>query len=549
MNLGSSTDLARVRDGQTCRLWLDKMAGGPFERLERMLALFTYLSRQPLPAEPTYEVLEEARVTLLKEVDEAVKPLQQMSLPFQPSQLAALEQIRKCMDMLHQLYRRSYTRMIEAEAIDTRSIIPGAANAMRVVMPLARALDTQARVIALLLKLKVEVDPIHWDSLCLLGRYMRQSTFLDEVLIDPVGLLKPCTSRATFVYPILLHLANLPERSTNQVLLIDKLTMRWAARVGIRIDTPPNLEQQGHGPSVELSPDYSVRLDTTRLLKSLFERKHEWLADTTGKRTAPFTRDELATLMNDLERQWSVEFKNYQGEPAPQRQIRLRFGLPRIYGQETGTGDVTLTPAPAAAPGYTYGRLEQNTIMRMTFGATSKGRSSSELFMTESESARWLKVDGRRMVIERHVVTPSALQGSLVTMMAVPEAMRRKSDDSAAPVATAPTPLTLGLVVGVEQMTGQSKGLSMHRIMVDTFEAKTTPVGVREDGNILFYDAFLLDRVPLSEVSHSVVARRGLLRQGMHVTLRDQSSDRLAVLGDLMDDGRVFERFAVVIKR
>ena len=47
---------------------------------------------------------------------------------------------------------------------------------------------------------------------------MRQSTFLDEVLIDPVGLLKPCTSRATFVYPILLRLANLPERSTNQVL-------------------------------------------------------------------------------------------------------------------------------------------------------------------------------------------------------------------------------------------------------------------------------------------------------------------------------------------
>jgi hypothetical protein len=177
MNLGSSTDLARIRDAQSCRHWLDKMAGGPFERLERMLALFTHLSRHPLPAEPTYEILEQARLTLLKEVDEAIKPLQQMSLPLQPSQLAALEQIRKSMDMLHQLYRRSYTRMIEAEAIDTRSIIPGAANAMRVVMPLARALDTQARLIAILLKLKVEVEPIHWDSLCLLGRYMRQSTF------------------------------------------------------------------------------------------------------------------------------------------------------------------------------------------------------------------------------------------------------------------------------------------------------------------------------------------------------------------------------------
>jgi hypothetical protein len=548
MNLGSSTDLARVRDGQSCRQWLDKLDGGPFERLERMLALFTHLSRQPLPAEPTYEILEQARLTLLKEVEDALKPLQQMSLPLQPSQLAALEQIRKSMDMLHQLYRRSYTRMIEAEAIDTRSIIPGAANAMRVVMPLARALDTQARLIALLLKLKVEVEPVHWDSLCLLGRYMRQSTFLDEVLIDPVGLLKPCTSRATFVYPILLKLANLPERSTNQILLIDKLTMRWAARVGIRIDTPPNLENQGHGPSVELSPDYSVRLDTTRLLKSLFERKQEWLADETGKRTAPFTRDELASLMDDLERLWSAEFRNNPGQPAPQRQIRLRFGLPRIYGQETSTGDATLTPAQAVAPGYVYGRLEQNTIMRMTFGAATKGRSSSELFMTEAESAHWLKVDGKRMVFERHVVTPSALLGSLVTMMAIPEALRRKSDDQEERASATPAPLILGQVIGVEQMTGQSKGLSMHRIVVNSFEAKTTPVGVRNDGNILFYDAFLLDRMPLSEAANSIVARRGLLRQGMHVTLRDQSSDRLAVLGDLMDEGRVFERFAVAIK-
>jgi hypothetical protein len=548
MNLGSSTDLTRVRDGLSCRQWLEKLAGGPFERLERMLALFTHLSRQPLPAEPTFEILEQARISLLKEVDEAVKPLQQMSLPFQPSHLGALEQIRKSMDMLHQLYRRSYTRMIEAEAIDTRSIIPGAANAMRVVMPLARALDTQARLIAILLKLKVEVEPIHWDSLCLLGRYMRQSTFLDEVLIDPIGLLKPCTSRATFVYPILLRLANLPERSTNQILLIDKLTMRWAARVGIRIDTPPNLENQGHGPSIELSSDYSVRLDTTRLLKSLFERKEEWLADPTGKRTAPFTRDELASLMEDLEHQWGAEFRNHSGQPAPQRQVRLRFGLPRIYGQETASGDATLTPAPAASPGYTYGRLEQNTIMRMTFGSASKGRSSSELFMTESEAAHWLKVDGKRMVFERHVMTPSALQGALVTMMAVPEILRRKTDDVSDRSGAELAPLTLGLVVGVEQMMGQSKGLSMHRIVVNTFEAKTTPVGVREEGNILFYDAFLLDRVPLSDVSNSIVARRGLLRQGMHVTLRDQSSDRPAVLGDLMDDGRVFERFAVQIK-
>ncbi len=549
MNLGSSTDLARVRDGLTCRQWLDKMAGGPFERFERMLALFTHLSRQPLPAEPTYEILEEARVTLLKEVDEAVKPLQQMSLPLQLSQLAALEQIRKCMDMLHQLYRRSYTRMIEAEAIDTRSIIPGAANAMRVVMPLARALDTQARLIALLLKLRVEVEASHWDSLCLLGRYMRQSTFLDEVLIDPIALLKPCTSRATFVYPILLRLANLPERSSNQILLIDKLTMRWAARVGIRIDTPPNLDNQGHGPSMELSPDYSVRLDTTRLLKSLFERKQEWLADPTGKRTAPFTRDELASLMEDLEGLWSARFKHDFGTPAPQRQIRLRFGLPRIYGQETGTGDVTLTPAPAATVGYTYGRLEQNTIMRMTFGATSKGRSSAELFMTESESAHWLRSDGRRMLFERHVVTPSALQGSLVTMMAVPEILRRKSDDLQERRTAPPVPLMLGLVVGVEQLMNHSKGLSLHRIVVKSFEANTTPVGVREDGNILFYDAFLLDCVPFSEVTHSIVARRGLLRTGQHVTLRDQSADRPGVLGDLMDEGRMFERFAVTLKR
>jgi hypothetical protein len=540
MNLGSSTDLARVRDALSCRQWLDKMAGGPFERLERMLALFAHLGRQPLPADPTFEVLEQARNTLFKEVDDAVKPLHQMSLPFQPSQISALEQIRKCMDMLHQLYRRSYTRMIEAEALDTRSVIPGAANAMRVVMPLARALDTQARLISILLKLKVEVEPSHWDSLCLLARYMRQSTFIDEVLIDPIGLLKPCTSRATFVYPILLHLANLPERSSNQILLIDKLAMRWAARVGIRIDTPPNLDNQGHGPSVELSPDYSVRLDTTRLLKSLFERKQEWLADPTGKRTAPFTRDELATLMEDLQRLWSADFKNSMGEPAPQRQVRLRFGLPRIYGQETSSGDATLTPAPAATPAHGYDYLEQSTIMKMTFGGGGRGRSSADLFMTESESAHWLKVDGQRWLIERHLVTPSAMQGALVTVMPVPESL-----DGPSGRASKTSTLSLGVVTGVQQMTSQTKGLSTHRITVDTFDAQASPIGVREDGYILFYDAFLLDKAPLSNVAHSVVARRGLLRSAMQVTLRDQSGERAATLGELMGEGRVYERFEV----
>jgi hypothetical protein len=546
MNLGSSTDLARVRDAQSCRVWLDKMAGGPYERLERMMALFTHLSRQPLPADPTFEILEQARTTLLREVDEAVKPLQQMSLPFQPSQLSALEQIRKTMDMLHQLYRRSYTRMIEAEAIDTRSVIPGAANAMRVVMPLARALDTEARLISLLLKLRVEVDASHWDSLCLLGRYMRQSTFLDEVLIDPVGLLKPCTSRAIFVYPVLLHLAHLPERSTNQILLIDKLAMRWAARVGMRIDTPPQLDKQGHGPGVELSPDYSVRLDTTRLLKSLFERKHEWLSDPTGKRTAPFTRDELTTLLDDLERNWSVAFRSHRGQPSSQRQVRLRFGLPRIYGQETSAGDATLTPAASAGPGYTYGRLEQNTIMRMTFGSSGKGRSSSDLFMSESESARWLSVDGRRYWIERHLVTPSAMQGALAALSIQPEKAELEATRVGDKIES--HDLILGQVVAVEQLAGQSKGMSMHRIAIDAFDARSYPVGVREEGHISFYDAFLLDRVPLSEVSHSILARKGLLKSGFHVTIRDQNTDRMAVLGELMADGRVFERFEVVFK-
>ena len=190
--------------------------------------------------------------------------------------------------------------------------------------------------------------------------------------------------------------------------------------------------------------------------------------------------------------------------------------------------------------------------MRMTFGATSKGRSSAELFMTEAESAHWLKADGRRMLFERHVVTPSALQGSLVTMMAVPEILRRKSDaheERHAAPSKPSAPLMLGLVVGVEQLLNHSKGLSVHRIVVKSFEANTTPVGVREDGNILFYDAFLLDCVPFSEVTHSIVARRGLLRTGQHVTLRDQSADRPAVLGDLMDEGRMFERFAVTLKR
>jgi hypothetical protein len=148
-----------------------------------------------------------ARVELVRAIEDAVRPLQVAPIPFVPEQRAVLIELHGALLALRDAFKRVYARMSDARSLDTRSVIPGATNALRVALPLARALDAQSRAMALLLGCRALVGPQAWDELGLMAQHMRRTTFLDQSLPDRVALTQPNTSRGAFVYPLLLLFA------------------------------------------------------------------------------------------------------------------------------------------------------------------------------------------------------------------------------------------------------------------------------------------------------------------------------------------------------
>lgn len=360
MSVGSDPVLARVRDATSCRQWLGELPAGAAERLSAIGGLMAQLARPGIEPDPLFEVLEQVRIEQVRAIDRWLAPLVVRPVPYAESEWERLASALSSLRASRDLFKRAYSAMLGRHGDDTRSIIPGATNALRVAMPLARALDAQARIVSLLLRHRCAPLAADWDALCVLARHMRRTTFQDETLLDEVPLVKPMTARALFVYPLLLQAAALPSRVPAESDFADRLASRLAAKVGYRIDHGAP-EDNPYGPTFALTPEHAVRFDAHRLPASIARRRQQWLAavgESPSRKSMPLAESATHALLEDLERRWTgaslfVAPGAAGADAAPT--ARLRFGLPRIHAADMqARPDVRAQEGAVDAP-YEYG--------------------------------------------------------------------------------------------------------------------------------------------------------------------------------------------------
>lgn len=571
MNAGRDPDIARVRDLDSCREWLRALPDDDNERLAAIGSLVASLSHPRIGGDLLFEMLEPVRIVQLRTIERLLAPLAGRAVPYSQAEWQRLNAALANLRASRNLYKRVYTQMLRGEGEETHSTIPGASDTLRVVMPLVRGLDAQARVVALLLRNRAVPSAADWDELCVLARHVRRTSFQDEALPDEMPLVRPTTARALFVYPVLLECSALPARSITESNFTQQLASRICARIGYRIDHGAPREN-AHGPRIALSADYAVRLDTHRVPAILARRRQQWLPsdDAPPPASLPMTSAMLSNLLDDLERRWT--------EPGPPlstgahpvaaravRSVRLRFGLPKMHSADMririGDGAAQLSPAAAESPRsassrYDYGRWEQNTIIRLALGSPGERADPVGLLMAEGEMAMRLadRLDGR-IVVARAGTIPRAAIGSLVAVSTATDAADA-AKAGAKPGPKAPRKsaagseleLTLGCVEAIEQLSERESAPGQnHRLAIRVWEGAAVPVGIRVGQSTFFEDGWLLRGNGGFELP-CVVMAPGRANGGAHGLLREGGSDIAIRFVSVLDRGSGYERLSVRIE-
>jgi hypothetical protein len=355
MGAGNLIEIARVRDAIGCRELLerarqydrsnershsktltDKAAPRASMLLQTVASLIHDFGRMKVSAEEGFEILEQIRGAAIEGFEKMkFGASSRQGVPVQNADWEPMRRVMLAYRALRNHYKRIYMGLLEDEGLQTRTVIPGAANSLRTVMPLARALDCQSRMIAFALMNQVELESTEWDELCVMARHLRVSTFLDETLPDSFALIRPNTARALYVYPVLLWLAKPYSRSSVELLLIEKLARKWSAKVGFRIDAASSRKDNPQGPSIALTADHQVRLDTHKLIRSLVERRTELVDPMATKQTGlpiGLSLSRLIDLLNGLENTWGqsgwLDATNEAHGKA--HDVVMRLGLPSI---------------------------------------------------------------------------------------------------------------------------------------------------------------------------------------------------------------------------
>lgn len=599
MNVGLDSALEEIGDARSASAWLSGLGEEPGPRLDAIRALLAGLSERggtaarPAP-QGLSEVLETVRVVQWRAIVARLEALAGRPVPFTPIEWPLLQAALGSLHALRDLYKRIYAQGLRAE--EAIGGIPGARDSMAGVLPLARALDAQSRLVALQLCHRCVPQAVDWDELCVLARSMRRTSFQDEALPDPIPLVKPVTARALFVYPLLLECASLAGRVGAQAELAQRLAARLASRVGYRIDAGAPRDNE-HGPRMALTADHAVRLDTHRVPEALAKWRRQWFGEGDASKASfplPLPEAEAMQLFADLERCWSPAAtpRSTGAHPAAwaaSRPIRLRFGLPKMHGTDSRPafgvapsrvadprpGEGRTLPVEAWKSGdarYEYGRWEQNTIIRLAFGGSFSPSAATSAWIGESELATRLvdRPDGRT-VIARESAVPRAATGALIAIeheaepaagagrMPAPREVGRASaprqvDRAAAPRQTAPTAaprdavrsIELGTIEAIEQLPGRESHASRaHWLVVRLWAGKAIAVGVRVGDSAFFEDAWLLRGLGASCELPCLVLAPGRAHGGDPGVLREPGGEVAIRFVSVLDRGAGYERLSI----
>ncbi len=560
MKVGFDFDLDAIGEARSPSAWLGCLPTETGARLDAIRSLLgrlsdrcTAVSQPGVQAEA--ELLELVRVEQWRAILARLEPLTGRPVPFTPIEWPLLQGALGSLHSLRDLYKRIHARAARAgEATSTAGQAPRSVAAL---LPLARALDAQARVVALQQLHRCVPQQADWDELCVLARNLQRRSLHDEALPDEVPLVKSPTARALFVYPLLLECASLAARTAAEIDLARRLAARVAARVGYRIDRGAPRENE-HGPRLALTAGHAVRLDTHRVPQALEKWRRLWLGegDPAGSASAlPLPQAEAARLFADLERCWSPATTPrlagaHPAASAASQPVQLRFGLPTTRSSERDAA-ADARGQPGAQPRdsdrrYDYGRWEQNTIIRLAFGAAPPVAAAlSATWIGDSERATRLldRPDGRT-VIARESAVPRAAPGALVAI----ETFREKTVDAGGNEAgqDGDRSIALGTVEAIEQLPGrQSHAARAHWLVVRMWAGEARAVGVKVGDSAGFEDAWLLRGSGAAFELPCLVMAPGRAQGGDTGVLREPGGEVAIRFVSVLDRGIGHERLSM----
>jgi hypothetical protein len=517
MGAGNLIEIARVRDAIGCRDLLERarqydrtnekahlkesMENGQPPRtsmlLQTVASLIHDFGRMKVSAEESFEILEQIRAAAIEGFEKLrISPTAKRGVPISVADWEPLRRVMLAYKAMRNHYKRIYMGLLEDEGLQTRTVIPGTANSLRTVMPLARALDCQSRMIAFALTHQVCLDPVEWDELCVMARHLRVSTFLDEALPDPCSLIRPNTARALYVYPLLLWLAKPFGRTQIEMLLVDKLAKKWAAKVGFRIDSNHGRKENPQGPSIALTKEHMVRLDTHKLVRSLVERRTEVSDPMSTKPSglpAGVTMPQVLDLLNSLQTCWgSAQWLDSTDEAqGPQLEVAMRLGLP--------IGNVK----------------------------TDQAAVQSWFVRSHAESVKYF---GSTQTVRRHVTLPVASVGSLVAL-SVKKAR--------------PSELVVGVVTECAQITDAELAPPQESVLVlRTLNGIGRAIDMKLPDSTRFEPGYCLYADELDEAPSSVLVPAGRCKLPCEIQVREADELYMARLDLRVERIAGFERLS-----
>lgn len=539
MSEGALGEITLVRDAASCREWLDSLELAESERMAVIDRLWSSLERSKSPPDLVLEILEQARATHIRDCEAVLQEMGAVQFPMPAAQWRTLHRVLASLRMARDLYKRTYVRLVEDSGVSTHVVIPGSTNSLRTVMPLARALDYQARVLQTLMFKRVVLEPDEWLEFSTLIHHLRASTFLDVALPDEVPLFKGANARALFVYPLLLNAARPEAHDDAEMSLIDRLARRWAGKVGFRMDEDGRIYENRHGPTLALSDRCAVRLDTHRLVSRLQTRITALdSADAGGELRLPrgLTRERALRLLDELRLCWSEAYRPWRLQSTTAGSAALRFGPPALRAKAGKASQPAASGVASMA--YVFGRYEHNTIIRMATGADAGPRNALAELMTDADAGFWQGRTGDQACFERFAISPLKLGTLVAVAVADPAA-------DTADATTAPT-LHLGRITSLQQAGKAELGSTRaQRVGVLMWPKRGQLVGLRLADDAFYEDVYYLPAGSRASDVASLIVAPGRWRSGTSAMLRTPQRDLRIHVEVLLEKGADFERIRI----
>lgn len=193
-------------------------------------------------------------------VADHLAPIRGAAIPLHRDEQARIHLVGQALRAVRAADERIGAALQEREAV-------GQGLTPRVLLALARALDTQSLLLVSALRLRVGMPREDWEALCRLAAPLLEAGALDEGFVEPTGRVgRP---RAALVTPLLMRLVEPLGLTTGGLELAWRLARDGASGVGIRLGRGDPPARSPLGPVLVLPHGRTVELETRSLVRRL----------------------------------------------------------------------------------------------------------------------------------------------------------------------------------------------------------------------------------------------------------------------------------------